>query len=192
MTASPAAAVFARITEHFLADARAALAAGLHDPALDLRPDERELLHGQGDAAVREPAQLKLNRVLLLELHAAARGGDIGPLDSAGALDEFMALATSEGFQQHLQRRYPVLLPRLSRMLEGQCAAVVELAARIGSDRALLTELLDRPAGAGAAAVRRRHADVQAALAAHRCHARWPACRSLRRRRGPGTRAPRG
>ena len=148
MTASPAAAVFARITEHFLADARAALAAGLHDPALDLRPDERELLHGQGDAALREHAQLKLNRVLLLELHAAARGGDIGPLDSAGALDEFMALATSEGFQQHLQRRYPVLLPRLSRMLEGQCAAVVELAARIGSDRALLTELLDRPAGA--------------------------------------------
>ncbi|MBH1365450.1 DUF4135 domain-containing protein, partial [Stenotrophomonas maltophilia] len=147
MTASPAAAVFARITEHFLADARAALAAGLHDPAIDLRPDERKLLHGQGDAALREHAQLKLNRVLLLELHAAARGGDIGPLDSAGALDEFMALATSEGFQQHLQRRYPVLLPRLSRMLEGQCAAVVELAARIGSDRALLTELLGRPAG---------------------------------------------
>lgn len=148
MTASPAAAVFARITEHFLADARAALAAGLHDPALDLRPDERALLHEQGDAALREHAQLKLNRVLLLELHAAARGGDIGPLDSAGALDEFMALATSEGFQQHLQRRYPVLLPRLSRMLEGQCAAVVELAARIGSDRALLAALLDRPAGA--------------------------------------------
>ncbi|HEL3816296.1 TPA: type 2 lantipeptide synthetase LanM family protein [Stenotrophomonas maltophilia] len=148
MTASPAAAAFARITEHFLADARAALAAGLHDPAIDLHPDERKLLHGQGDAALREHAQLKLNRVLLLELHAAARGGDIGPLDSAGALDEFMALATSEGFQQHLQRRYPVLLPRLSRMLEGQCAAVVELAARIGSDRALLTELLGRPAGA--------------------------------------------
>ncbi len=148
MTASPAAAVFARITEHFLADARAALAAGLHDPVIDLRPDERELLQEQGDAALREHAQLKLNRVLLLELHAAARGGDIGPLDGAGALDEFMALATSEGFHEHLQRRYPVLLPRLSRMLDGQCAAVVELAARIGSDRALLTELLGRPAGA--------------------------------------------
>ncbi|HFF3761287.1 type 2 lanthipeptide synthetase LanM family protein [Stenotrophomonas forensis] len=148
MTASPAAAVFARITEHFLADARAALAAGLHDPVIDLRRDERELLQEQGDAALREHAQLKLNRVLLLELHAAARGGDIGPLDGAGALDEFMALATSEGFHEHLQRRYPVLLPRLSRMLDGQCAAVVELAARIGSDRALLTELLGRPAGA--------------------------------------------
>ena len=147
MTASPAAAAFARITEHFLVDARTALAAGLHDPAIDLRPDERALLHEQGDAALREHAQLKLNRVLLLELHAAARGGDIGPLEGAGALDEFVALATGEGFHEHLQRRYPVLLPRLSRMLEGQCAAVVELAARIGRDRALLTDLLGSPAG---------------------------------------------
>ena len=66
MTASPAAAAFARITEYFLVDARTALAAGLHDPAIDLRPDERALLHEQGDAALREHAQLKLNRVLLL------------------------------------------------------------------------------------------------------------------------------
>lgn len=147
MTASPAAAAFARITEHFLAQARAALAAGLHDPAIALQPGERALLHSQGEAALHEHAQLKLNRVLLLELHAAARSGDIGPLDSAGALDEFVALATSEGFRAHLQQRYPVLLPRLTRMLEGQCAAVVELAARIGSDRVALAELLGAPAG---------------------------------------------
>ncbi|MEA3591909.1 DUF4135 domain-containing protein, partial [Staphylococcus aureus] len=68
-------------------------------------------------------------------------------LEGAGALDEFVALATGEGFHEHLQRRYPVLLPRLSRMLEGQCAAVVELAARIGRDRALLKDLLGSPAG---------------------------------------------
>lgn len=147
MTASPAAAAFARITEQFLAQARAALAAGLHDPAIALQPGERALLHSQGEAALHEHAQLKLNRVLLLELHAAARSGDIGPLDSAGALDEFVALATSEGFRAHLQQRYPVLLPRLTRMLEGQCAAVVELAARIGSDRVALAELLGAPAG---------------------------------------------
>ncbi len=73
MTASPAAAAFARITEHFLAQARAALAAGLHDPAIALQPGERALLHSQGEAALHEHAQLKLNRVLLLELHAAAQ-----------------------------------------------------------------------------------------------------------------------
>ncbi|WMJ69302.1 type 2 lanthipeptide synthetase LanM family protein [Stenotrophomonas sp. 24(2023)] len=148
MTAHSATASLARIVTHFLADTCIALRAGLQALQGPLHPDEIERIDGEARQALLANAQLKLNRVLLLELHAAVRCGQIdAAADAATQHAQFEALATHADFQVHLRARYPVLQARLERMLDGQCEAIIELAARIGSDRPRLAALLGRPAG---------------------------------------------
>ena len=99
------------------------------------------------EEALNLSASLKLNRVLLLELHAAQRAGELTAADDAGRFAQFVEHSLRPQFIEHLNRRYPPLLERLSRSLEAQRGAMEALVARFIADRAELAGLLGRPAG---------------------------------------------
>lgn len=113
-----------------------------------LSPAER----GVVEAAVREAlgfsAQLKLNRVLLLELHAASLEGRLDAADPPGRWAQFLEQACSSDFHTHLRGRYPPLLDRLATLGRLQTQAALRLADRFVADRESLTELPGRPRGA--------------------------------------------
>ncbi|KAF1017019.1 MAG: hypothetical protein GAK31_00278 [Stenotrophomonas maltophilia] len=148
MTAPSAVASLSRIVAHFLADSVAALDAALARLQGPLQPAEIALIADEAQQALLANAQLKLNRLLLLELHAALRSGEVdAAADTATQHAQFEALAMQPAFIPHLAQRYPALQPRLTAMLDAQCEAIIELAARIGSDRVRLAALLGQPAG---------------------------------------------
>ncbi|RKI53105.1 type 2 lantipeptide synthetase LanM, partial [Corallococcus sp. AB049A] len=104
------------------------------------------------EAAAREmlgfSAQLKLNRVLLLELHAASLEGRLDAADSPGRWAQFLDHACSSRFHEHLRGRYPPLLDRLGTLGRLQTQAVLRLTERFVADRESLPELPGRPRGA--------------------------------------------
>lgn len=128
--------------------ARRALADGLAALAPQLTAAEAALIATHAAAALGHTARMKLNRVLLLELHAAKRAGELGAAGEAERYGQFVAAADSEAFDAHLDRRYPPLRPRLQQALDQQQRAIVTLAARLAADRDALSALLGRPAGA--------------------------------------------
>lgn len=138
---------FIRIVEHFTADSRAAFADRLAALSSRLDPGEEGVVRAAAEEALRANARLKLNRVLLLELHAAARTGELAAEDDAGRFAEFVELALRPEFAEHLDRRYPPLRGRLRRALDQQRAAIETLLARFVADRDELPPLLGRPAG---------------------------------------------
>lgn len=113
----------------------------------DLSADEAAVLAREADRALRDSGERKLNRVLLLELHAAKLSGQLTAADESGKFAQFLDLATRDDFKASLRRRYPVLEDRLNATLGQQGAAIVSLAERIASDRHQLSGLLDAPAG---------------------------------------------
>lgn len=139
---------FAHVLNHITADQRQGLYRRLDQLAPGLSAAEIGLIRAQADAALLENAHLKLNRLLLLELHAALRSGAISATDNAGQFAHFVQLATQPDFSAHLDQRYPALRARLQKMLAAQCHAVEELATRIVADRHDFSALLGRPAGA--------------------------------------------
>ncbi|MCF7752579.1 type 2 lantipeptide synthetase LanM family protein [Bacillus subtilis subsp. subtilis] len=139
---------FALVINHITAEQRSALSQRLHQLGPGLSTGEIALIFAQAEAALLEHAHLKLNRLLLLELHAAVRSGAITGADSAAQFAQFVQLATHPEFATHLDQRYPALRPRLRQMLAAQCDAVHELAMRIAADRHALQALLGHPAGA--------------------------------------------
>ena len=147
MSESSAATTFAEIVDRHSRACRAALAAELAQLSAQLDADEIALIAAAGDEALVESARLKLNRVLLLELHAAQRAGDLDADDDTQRFAQFVRRALSEEFDLHLQGRYPALQQRLQQALELQRRAVHTLAQRIAADRAELTTLLGQPAG---------------------------------------------
>lgn len=147
MTVTTAAETFSRIVHHRLAAHRIRLQDALQSLAPGLAPAEGERLLEQAYAAVHANAQLKLNRVLLLELHAAVRSGEIDATDTVQQLSQFEAWAVSPGFAAHVAQRYPPLDARLDAVADAQSRAVVELARHIVNDRAALRTLLHAPAG---------------------------------------------
>jgi type 2 lantibiotic biosynthesis protein LanM len=147
MTTPTAADAFSRIVHHLLAGYHAEGNAQLQALAPMVWPEEIALLQAEAYAALHNNAQLKLNRLLLLELHAALRSGQLGARDSAQSLEPFEAWATSPAFLPHLAQRYPALQARLDTLLRAQTGAIVELATRVGEDRAALSALLGAPAG---------------------------------------------
>lgn len=137
---------FAPIINHFTASARTALAKQLAAvPGLDA--GEVLLICNAADEALLTNARLKLNRVLLLELHAANRCGQLTADSDKGRHDQFVEYAQQGEFADHLERRYPTLHQRLQRSLDQQAAAIKALAARLAADRGLLASFFDRPAG---------------------------------------------
>ncbi len=146
MTAS-AMNSFSRIVRHYVAPVSTGCAARLQILGPALSAGEIDLLQAQAHTALLENAQLKLNRLLLLELHAAVRAGQVSSTDPADQLQQFVALATSTAFADHLRQRYPALMPRFDAMQQAHATAIVELATHIGEDRAQLEALVGQPAG---------------------------------------------
>ncbi|QQP99097.1 type 2 lanthipeptide synthetase LanM family protein [Lysobacter enzymogenes] len=138
---------FGPIIDHFTATAREALDAELAARCGDLDPREIELIRAAGAHAFYASARLKLNRVLLLELHAAKHLGELTAADEPGRFAQFVAKALSPQFAQIVEQRYPPLSQRLQRSLRQQGAAIATLAARIHADRDALAVLIGRAPG---------------------------------------------
>ncbi|MBW8808617.1 MAG: type 2 lantipeptide synthetase LanM family protein [Lysobacter sp.] len=138
---------FARIIDHFAAPARATFTARLATLSTQLSPAETALIQAAADEALYNNTRLKLNRVLLLELHAARRAGELTAHDDAGQFAQFVEHCLLPAFTDHLDRRYPPLRARLQRALEQQRQAIERLVERFVADRDLLAPLLGGPAG---------------------------------------------
>lgn len=137
---------FAPIIERFTARTHAGLTAML-DNVTGLRGSEARLIAAAARDALRANARLKLNRVLLLELHAAERAGELTAADDAQRFDHFIERGLRDDFLDHLDRRYPTLRERLHEALQRQAGAIGRMAARIAADRDDLARLLGAPAG---------------------------------------------
>jgi len=137
---------FAPIVDHFTASTRATLAKRI--AALSgLDAGEVSLICKTADEALRFNARLKLNRVLLLELHAANRCGQLTAENDEDRHDQFVDYALQAEFADHLDQRYPPLRRRLQQSLDQQARAIEALAARFAADRVLLVHFFGRPAG---------------------------------------------
>ncbi len=143
----PSTDTFAVIIDTLTADARRAVTEKIAAQP-GLTKDERDALAREAGRALHDSAERKLNRVLLLELHAAKLSGQLTAADEQGKFRQFLELATAASFKDALRRRYPVLEERLGRTLAQQGEAVVRLAQRVADDRDRLSALLGRPAGA--------------------------------------------
>jgi type 2 lantibiotic biosynthesis protein LanM len=138
---------FRPIIEHFTAAAREEFAAKLAEFCSDIDAEESQLIHSAAGQALYANARLKLNRVLLVELHAAKHEGELTAEDEAGRFGQFVDKALRDEFVDHLRRRYPPLIPRLQRTLSQQRGAIEALVARLVADRAAFTDLLGRAPG---------------------------------------------
>lgn len=114
----------------------------------DLSASERAVVEGSARETLGFSAQLKLNRVLLLELHAAALEGRLDAPDSEGRWEQFLDRACTPGFHAHLRGRYPTLLARLATVGRLQAQAVQRLVDRFVVDREALRSLPGHPRGA--------------------------------------------
>ena len=137
---------FAPIIDRFTASARAGLAERVA-AIFGLEASEISLIRRAADEALRSNARLKLNRVLLLELHAANRCGQLTAESDADRHDQFVDHALQAEFVDHLDRRYPSLHRRLQQSLDQQARAIEALAARFAADRVILARFFDRPPG---------------------------------------------
>ena len=138
---------FAPIILGFTAPTRAMFAARLAELAPALAADEAEVIRAAAEEALNGNASLKLNRVLLMELHIAKRAGELTAADDAGCFAQFVQRSLQPAFLDHLNRRYPCLHARLSRALHAQRSAIEALVARFVADRAQLSQLPGQPAG---------------------------------------------
>ena len=147
MTETNASDAFARIIEHFAAPACASFVGRLAEVASGLDHKEIALIQSVAEEALRNSARLRLNRLLLLELHAAKLAGELNTGDEAGQFAQFVDNALQPACAEHLDRRYPPLRARLQRLLAQQADAIHSLVARFVADREVLGRLLGQPAG---------------------------------------------
>lgn len=147
MAEIPAPEGFAPIIRHFIAASCEAFGARLAAYSCAIDAVEAHLIRTAGEAFLYANARGKLNRVLLLELHAAKRAGELTADDDAGRFAQFVAHAMQAEFAASLDRLYPPLRPRLQRMLDQQCDAVEKLVARLVADRERLATLLGKRPG---------------------------------------------
>jgi type 2 lantibiotic biosynthesis protein LanM len=130
MDVSASQNAFAPVIAFVIADTRHRLAAAINGHP-GLSDAERRHVAATADHALVENAARKLNRVLLLELHAARLGGEL-PADEQAGFAAFVQRATTPAFIAALQGRYSALLPRA---LGQQCDAITTLLARLTVDR---------------------------------------------------------
>ncbi|WP_415948366.1 type 2 lanthipeptide synthetase LanM family protein [Streptomyces sp. KLOTTS4A1] len=107
-----------------------------------LASDERGVLRESAREALSRTLQLRLNRVLLLELRAAALAGELPGADSAARWDAFLEHASTPGFAEVLCRRYPALRERFFASGRLLVEGVVEAGARFAADRSAVAGLL--------------------------------------------------
>ncbi|MFC8981232.1 type 2 lanthipeptide synthetase LanM family protein [Streptomyces sp. NPDC057411] len=106
-----------------------------------LGSDEREVLREATRDALRRTLQLRLNRVLLLELRAASLAGELPGADPSARWDAFLERAAAPGFSETLRRRYPALHPRALASGRLLVEGAVELGTRFAADRRAVTAL---------------------------------------------------
>ncbi|MFL6138452.1 MAG: type 2 lanthipeptide synthetase LanM family protein [Frankiaceae bacterium] len=127
--------------------------AHLVDPAVDahverlralsgLATDDIEVLATAARRSVHRVAQVRLNRLLLLELHAARMSQRLTAATSEARWDQFVGYAATPDFWDEIAAAYPTLLPRVRRMVEARCSAHLALARRLCADRSRLAGLL--------------------------------------------------
>lgn len=137
---------FAPIIDHFTASSRALLVARLTGLAR-LDAEEKALIRMAAEDALNASARLKLNRVLLLELHAAKLAGELPATSDAARFEQFVWHAVTTGFAEHLDRHYPPLRSRLQRSIDQQRSAIESLLSRFDADRKHLDRLGGHPLG---------------------------------------------
>jgi type 2 lantibiotic biosynthesis protein LanM len=138
---------FAPIVRHFTSASCAKLSARLAQVSSTIDTDEAWLIHQATQKALQQNARTKLNRVLLLELHAAKLARQLTAEDDPGQFAQFIQFALTPGFASHLDVRYPPLRRRLERTLDRQCNAIETLLSRFVADRDALASLLGGPSG---------------------------------------------
>lgn len=146
MAESPAAGWLARPVSTLIEPFLETLAARLGQ-ARGLGALEREVVRSAADTALRETAQIRLNRVLLLELHAAKLTGKLDANGESEQWAQFLELASTAPFHEHLRRRYPALQGRLATLCQNQVEAVLTLVDRLVADRDALPTLPGGPHG---------------------------------------------
>lgn len=112
-----------------------------------LSVDERSIVDKAARSALENTLQLKLNRLLLLELNAAALAGALPGSDPRERWDAFLGWASSASFDAQLRGRYPTLHDRVAAVCTRQAGAVLTLASRLAADRAALAALPQEPHG---------------------------------------------
>jgi len=138
---------FAPIIQRFIAASCESFAAYLAKFSSTIDADEARLIRTAAEAFLYANARLKFNRVLLLELHAAKRAGELTATDDAGRFAQFVARAVQAEFAASLDHLYPPMRPRLQRMLDQQRGAIEELLARLVADRERLASLFGEVPG---------------------------------------------
>ncbi|MGW0806668.1 type 2 lanthipeptide synthetase LanM family protein [Nonomuraea sp. NPDC002799] len=103
---------------------------------------ERDALHAAAESALRDTVRRLIDRVLLLELHAARLTGRLTATDPAARWAEWQAQTATSAFWTSLGGHYPTLMPRLRRVIGNRCAAALTLAHRFVTDRAALGPLM--------------------------------------------------
>lgn len=146
MADSPPNDTFAPIIAFLTADVRRHLADELAARP-GLSTGEKNIFIRSADRALLDNAARKLNRVLLLELHAAKLSGELTAGDEAAKFAQFVAKATQAEFPLALRQRYSELAPRLERALGQQGRGIVTLASRLAADRARLASFVGKPLG---------------------------------------------
>ncbi|MET0405723.1 MAG: DUF4135 domain-containing protein, partial [Cystobacter sp.] len=109
---------------------------------------ERAVVRSALADALSLNAQLRLNRLFLLELHAAGLTGQLTASDEQQRWAQFIELACTPAFSEHLRRRYPTLHGRVDTVLRQQLDAVLTLVERFAADRPLFASLPGQPGGA--------------------------------------------
>lgn len=144
---APVAAPFARAIGERIEPYVDLLARDLRGIA-GLSADERAVVHGAARGALAASVQLKLNRLLLLELNAMTLAGALEGADPRARWEAFLAFAGSAAFDTHVSGRYPTLHERVERVCRRQVQAAVTLATRLARDRDALSTLPGAPHGA--------------------------------------------
>ncbi|MCX4745783.1 type 2 lanthipeptide synthetase LanM family protein [Kitasatospora sp. NBC_01287] len=109
---------------------------------------ERQVLGEALGAALARSLQLKLNRVFLLELRAAALAGELAGADERARWRSFIRRAVTGDYLDGLRGRYPGLPERVTAAARLQLDAGLTLARRLVRDRAAIGALLGGPPGA--------------------------------------------
>lgn len=138
---------FAPIVRHFTSASCERVSGCLARIWSTVDADEAMLIHDAARKALQQSAQTRLNRVLLLELHAAKLAGQLTAEDDPGQFAQFVQWSLSPEFAEHLDARYPPLRRRLQRMLDRQCTAIEALFSRFIADRDALAALLGSAPG---------------------------------------------
>lgn len=137
---------FAQIIDFLTADVRDSIATQIASlPRLS--ENEIQIVKQVAKKALLDNAERKLNRVLLLELHAAKLSGQLTGFDETQKFEQFLNQSMTPEFVGKLKKRYPALYPRLDRALDQQGQAIVQLANRIAEDRNELSKFIENSVG---------------------------------------------